>query len=100
MSADWDAVEEHLFFASLTIVSTTLTKVFLIPEDDEMNIWFSSESFCKTRGEFEEVFEALFKQLMKSVRTFADIRDRVAEAMQAESMAAFMMHQAENQQPS
>lgn len=100
MPADWDAVEELLFYASLTMASTTLTKVFLLPDDNEINIWFSAESFCKTRGEFEEVFDALFQQLMKSVRRFAEIRDRVAEAMQAESMAAFMMHQAETQQPS
>lgn len=100
MPADWDAVEELLFYASLTMASTTLTKVFLLPDDNEINIWFSAESFCKTRGEFEEVFDALFQQLMKSVRRFAEIRDRVAEAMQAESMAAFMMYQAETQQPS
>lgn len=100
MPADWDAVEELLFYASLTMASTTLTKVFLLPDDNEINIWFSAESFCKTRGEFEEVFDALFQQLMKSVRRFAEIRDRVAEAMQAESMVAFMMHQAEPQQPS
>lgn len=100
MPADWDAVEELLFFASLTMASTTLTKVFLLPEDEEMNIWFSAESFCKTRGEFEVVFDALFKQLMKSVRTFVNIRDNVAEVIQTESMGAFMMHQTENQQPS
>ena len=94
------AVEELLFFASLTMASTTLTKVFLLPEDEEMNIWFSAESFCKTRGEFEEVFDALFKQLMKSVRTFVDIRDNISETMQAQSLAAFVAGQAENQQPS
>lgn len=100
MPADWDVVEELLFFASLTMASTTLTKVFLLPEDEDMNIWFSAESFCKTRGEFEEVFDALFKQLMKSVRTFVDIRDNISETMQAQSLAAFVAGQAENQQPS
>lgn len=100
MPADWDAVEELLFFASLTMASTTLTKVFLCPEGEEMYIWFSAECFCKTRGEFEGIFDALFKQLMKSVRRFVEIRDSVAEAMQAESIAAFMMHHAETQQPS
>ena len=100
MPAGWDEIDEQLFLASMTMASTTLTKVFLCPEGEEMNIWFSAESLCKTRGEFESVFDALFKQLMKSVRRFVEIRDSVAEAMQAESMAAFMMHQAENQQPS
>ena len=100
MPADWDAVEELLFFASLTMASTTLTKVFLCPEGEEMYIWFSAECFCKTCGEFEGIFDALFKQLMKSVRRFVEIRDSVAEAMQAESIAAFMMHHAETQQPS
>lgn len=100
MPAGWDEIDEQLFLASMTMASTTLTKVFLCPEGEEMYIWFSAECFCKTRGEFEAIFNALFKQLMKSVRRFVEIRDSVAEAMQAESMAAFMMHQAESQQPS
>ena len=100
MPAGWDEIDEQLFLASMTMASTTLTKVFLCPEGEEMYIWFSAECFCKTRGEFEAIFDALFKQLMKSVRRFVEIRDSVAEAMQAESMAAFMMHQAESQQPS
>ena len=100
MPAGWDEIDEQLFLASMTMASTTLTKVFLCPEGEEMYIWFSAECFCKTRGEFEGIFDALFKQLMKSVRRFAEIRDSVAEAMQAESIAAFMMHQAETQQPS
>ena len=100
MPAGWDEIDEQLFLASMTMASTTLTKVFLCPEGEEMYIWFSAECFCKTRGEFEAIFDALFKQLLKSVRRFVEIRDSVAEAMQAESMAAFMMHQAENQQPS
>ena len=100
MPAGWNEIDEQLFLASMTMASTTLTKVFLCPEGEEMYIWFSAECFCKTRGEFEAIFDALFKQLMKSVRRFVEIRDSVAEAMQAESMAAFMMHQVESQQPS
>ena len=100
MPAGWDEIDEQLFLASMTMASTTLTKVFLCPEGEEMYIWFSAECFCKTRGEFEGIFDALFKQLMKSVRRFVEIRDSVAEAMQAESIAAFMMRQAETQQPS
>ena len=100
MPAGWDEIDEQLFLASMTMASTTLTKVFLCPEGEEMYIWFSAECFCKTRGEFEAIFDALFKQLMKSLRRFVEIRDSVAEAMQAESIAAFMVHQAENQQPS
>ena len=100
MPAGWDEIDEQLSLASMKMASTTLTKAFLCPEGDDMNIWFSSECFCKTRGEFEDVFDALFKQLVKSVRKFVEIRDSLAEMMHAESMAAFMMHQAETQQPS
>ena len=100
MPTGWDEIDEQLFLASMTMASTTLTKVFLCPEGEEMYIWFSAECFCKTCGEFEGIFDALFKQLMKSVRRFVEIRDSVAEAMQAESIAAFMMHHAETQQPS
>ena len=100
MPTGWDEIDEQLILASMTMASTTLTKVFLCPEGEEMYIWFSAECFCKTRGEFEGIFDALFKQLMKSVRRFVEIRDSVAEAMQAESIAAFMMHHAETQQPS
>ena len=99
MPAGWDEIDEQLFLASMTMASTTLTKVFLCPEGEEMYIWFSAECFCKTRGDFEGIFDALFKQLMKSVRRFVEIRDNVEEKMQAESIAAFMMHQVENQQP-
>ena len=100
MPAGWDEIDELLFLASMTMASTTLTKVFLCPEGEEMYIWFSSECFCKTRGEFEGIFDALFKQLMKSVRKFVEIRDSLVEMMEAESMAKFMMSQVVNQQPS
>ena len=100
MPAGWDEIDEQLFLASMTMACTTLTKVFLCPEGEEMFIWFSAEYFCKTRREFENVFDTLFKQLMKSVRKFVEIRDSLAEAMQAESMVKYMMSQAENQQPS
>lgn len=102
MSADSDEIDEQLFLASMTMASTMLTKVFLNPDGDEMYIWFSAECFCKTRGEFEGVFDALFKQLMKSVRRFVKIRDSIARVKQAESIAAFMVHKnaEENQQVS
>lgn len=100
MPADSDEIDEQLFLASMTMASTTLTKVFLNPDGDEMYIWFSAECFCKTRGEFEGVFDALFKQLMKSVRRFVEIRDSIARVKQAESIAAFMVHQEANQQVS
>ena len=100
MPTGWDEIDEQLFLASMTMASTTLTKVFLCPEGEEMYIWFSAECFCKTCGEFEGIFDALFKQLMKSVRRFVEIRDSVAEAMQAESIAAFMVNQEANLSPS
>ena len=100
MPAGWDEIDEQLFLASMTMASTTLTKVFLCPEGEEMYIWFSAECFCKTRGEFEGIFDAQFKQLMKSVRKFVEIRDSLVEMMEAESMAKFMMSQVVNQQPS
>lgn len=100
MPADSDEIDEQLFLASMTMASTTLTKVFLNPDGDEMYIWFSAEYFCKTRGEFEIVFDALFKQLMKSVRRFVEIRDSIARVKQAESIAAFMVNQEANVSPS
>lgn len=100
MSADSDEIDEQLFLASMTMASTMLTKVFLNPDGDEMYIWFSAECFCKTRGEFEGVFDALFKQLMKSVRRFVKIRDSIARVKQAESIAAFMVNQEANLSPS
>ena len=46
------------------------------------------------------VFDALFKQLMKSVRRFVEIRDSVERVKQAESIAAFMVNQEANLSPS
>lgn len=100
MPAGWDEIDEQLFLASMTMASTTLTKVFLCPEGEEMYIWFSSECFCKTRGDFEGIFDALFKQLMKSVRRFVEIRDSVERVKQAESIAEFMVNQEANVSPS
>ena len=100
MPTGWDEIDEQLFLASMTMASTTLTKVFLCPEGEEMYIWFSAECFCKTCGEFEGIFDALFKQLMKSVRRFVEIRDSVERVKQAESIAAFMVNQEANLSPS
>lgn len=100
MPADSDEIDEQLFLASMTMASTMLTKVFLNPDGDEMYIWFSAECFCKTRGEFEGVFDALFRHLMKSVRRFVEIRDSVDRVTQAESIAAFMVNKEANQSPS
>lgn len=100
LPADSDEIDEQLFLASMTMASTTLTKVILNPDGDEMYIWFSAECFCKTRGEFEGVFDALFKHLMKSVRRFVDIRDSIARVKRAESIAAFMVNQEANLSPS
>lgn len=100
LPADSDEIDEQLFLASMTMASTTLTKVILNPDGDEMYIWFSAECFCRTRGEFEGVFDALFKQLMKSVRRFVDIRDSIARVKRAESSAAFMVNQEANLSPS
>ena len=95
-----EEIEEHFVIASAVMVRTMLTKVFLVPEGDEMIMWFSAESFCKVRGEFEVIFDALYKILMKSVRTFVEIRESVTEDMQALSMASLMLGQSENQKPS
>lgn len=100
MPAGWEDIEEQLVLASMTMARTRLVKVFLCPEEDEMNIWFSAESFCKTRGDFEIVFDALFNLLMRSVRLFLKIRDRMAKGMKALSMAEFMMSRTESQKPS
>lgn len=100
MPTDKEEIEEHFVIASAVMVRAMLTKVFLAPEGNEMIIWFSAESFCKVRGEFEVIFDALYKILMKSVRTFVEIRESVTESMQALSMATMMLGQSENQKAS
>ena len=102
MPTDKEEIEEHfvIAIASAVMVRTMLTKVFLVPEGDEMIMWFSVESICKVRGEFEVIFDALYKILMKSVRTFVEIRESVTEDMQALSIASLMLGQSENQKPS
>lgn len=98
--ANWEDVDELLVFASLTMTRTTLTKVFLHPEDEEMNIWFCSESYCKTRGEFIGVFDGLFKLLMESVRTFIEIRNTITAPIQVETMSSIMASRIGKQRPS
>lgn len=100
MPTDKEEIKEHFMIAIAVMVRTMLTKVFLVPEEDEMIMWFSVESFCKVRGEFEVIFDALYKILMKSVRTFVEIRESVTEDMQALSIASLMLGQSENQKPS
>ena len=100
MPTDKEEIEEHFVIARAVMVRTMLTKVFLVPEEDEMIMWFSVESFCKVRGEFAVIFDALYKILMKSVRTFVEIRKSVTEDMQALSMASLMLGQSENHKPS
>ena len=100
MPAHKEEIEEHFVIASAVMVRTMLTKVFLTPEGDEMIIWFSAESFCKIRGEFEVIFDALYRLLMKSVRMFVEIRESIADDMQALSMATLMLGTSENQKPS
>ena len=100
MPTDKEEIEEHFVIARAVMVRTMLTKVFLVPEEDEMIMWFSVESFCKVRGEFEVIFDAHYKILMKSVRTFVEIRKSVTEDMQALSMASLMLGQSENHKPS
>lgn len=56
MPARLGNVKELLFMANLTMASTVLTKVFLRPEGEKMNIWFSAEGLCRTRAEFDDVF--------------------------------------------
>lgn len=98
MPAAWDAVEELLFLASLTMARTTLTKVFLNPKDEKVNIWFSAESLCKKQGEFVAVFDTLFKEIMKSVRTFVGIRNYIMDAKEKEAMAEIKSSRTRNQQ--
>ena len=98
--ANWEDVDELLVFASLTMTRTTLTKIFLHPENEEMNIWFCSESYCKTRGEFKRVFDGLFKLLMESVRTFIEIRNALIVPIRVDTMSSIVASRMGKQRPS
>lgn len=100
MPAPWDNVEELLFMANLTMASTVLTKVFVRPEGEKMNLWFSAEGICRTRGEFDDVFGALFKKMMKAARCFMDLSIDIDEMRKDEAIEELVMMQAQKQQPS
>ena len=100
MPARWDNVEELLFMANLTMASTVLTKVFLRPEGEKMNIWFTTEGFCSTSGKFDEVFCSLFKKMMKTVRCFINLSIDIEEMRKDEEMEELMMRQTQRQLPS
>lgn len=95
-----EETETVSMLADITMASTMMTKVFLVPEEDGMNMWFAVETFCKTRGQFEEIFDPTFKLLLESVRTYVKIREEVEEAMQIETMTDYLMSRTSEVQPS
>lgn len=95
-----EETETVSMLADITMASTMMTKVFLVPEEDEMNMWFAVETFCKTRGQFEEIFDPTLKILLGAVRTYAKIREEVEKAMQIETMTDYLMSRTSEVQPS
>ncbi len=94
---EFDAVA---ILSNITMAATTLTKIFLIPEEDETNLWFSVETICKTRGQFEEAIDIMLKQLLESVRKFIEIREELEKAAQLDMMATCLANQNSGKQPS
>lgn len=97
-----DEAEETIIIANITMAYTMMTKVFLLHDDDneDLNLWFSVESFCKTRSEFERDFDTSFKLLLDSVKTYSKIRKEIMEAKEAEAIINLMMGHSEKGQPS
>lgn len=94
-----EEIENVSMLADITMASTMMTKVFLVPGEDGMSMWFAVETFCKTRRQFEEIFDPILNLLLKSVRTFIGIRDEVEEAKQVEAMTDYLMSRASGVRP-
>ena len=95
-----EEIDNVRMLADLTMASTMMTKVFLTSGDDGMNMWFAIDTFCKTRGQFEEIFGLTFKQLLQSVRKYISIRNEIEKEMQAEAMVSYLMERQPKGQPS
>ena len=97
MPANREETRDLHIYASLTMAKSSRAMVFLLPKGGHINILFSAKSICDSRGEFKDVFDTLFIQLMKSVRTFVDIRYNISETTQARSLGVFIANQAKYQ---
>lgn len=96
-----DEAEETIIIANITMAYTMMTKVFLLHDDNEdLNLWFTVESFCKTRSEFERDFDSSFKLLLNSVKTYIKIRKEIMEAKEAKTIINLIMEHNDKGQPS
>lgn len=93
MSADIEEIGNLPIMASMTMARTVMTKIFSFAEEDHLGVCFVVEFFCKTRKQFEELFEISFKQLQESVRIYFEIRDKVQESREQKALAEFLMQQ-------
>ncbi len=50
-----------------------------LPEGINETIWFTIESECRKREQFEGVFDESFKHLLESVRNYIGIRNGIQE---------------------
>lgn len=92
--------ETASMLAGLTMARTMMTKIFLSPGEEGMNIWFVVDAFCKTRYQFEEVFEPAFTQIHKSMDTYLKLRGGFVDMVRKEALANFLMEQTSNAKPS
>lgn len=89
--------EEHadmaLAQANLTMASTTMTKVFLQTEEDDMSMWFAVESFCRTRSEFDKIIEQMLNMLLNSVKMYFSFKEELLETENAGVLLDFLSAQ-------
>ena len=79
--------KDNLLYGSLAqeddliigIEGSKITIAVALPEGMNENIWFTIESECQKREQFEGVFDESFKHLLESVRNYIGIRNRIQE---------------------
>lgn len=91
LPVDEEEMDAVSIMASATMAGTDMTKVFLVPNEGEPNLWFAVETFCKTRAQFEEMFDPIFEQLLKTVRKYLDLRYDIEKALQDKAMVSILM---------
>lgn len=83
---------------NITMSKTMMTKAFIKSEKKKDIIWFTVDTFCKTRKGFKPAFDRSFKILIKSVRTFMEIREYILNAVETETLRVMISdHQRQGQ---
>jgi hypothetical protein len=77
--------------ANITMAKTEMVKIYLEPEGDKTNLWFSIEAFCNTEEEFKDMFPSVFKSLVDTVRRYRKYRKMFVRELKTEAMTAMMM---------